>query len=78
MFAVHPEKSLPQGLTSKITMDLAAGFDLPAFVAGPSLLVSPWLLDILADSVVSLETVVIGFRCVYLSRLRPYCATLLS
>jgi hypothetical protein len=74
---VRSEKDLPQGLTSKITMDLAAGFGLPTLVAAPSLLAPPWLLDIAAGYVVSLETDVIGFRYAYLFRLRQYCATLL-
>jgi hypothetical protein len=50
-FAVRPQKDVPQGLTSKITMDLAGGFFLPTLVATPLLLASPWLLDILAGYV---------------------------
>jgi hypothetical protein len=58
-------------------MDLAAGFGLLTLVAAPSLLASPWLLDILAGYVVSLETAAIGFNYTYFSRPRPYRATLL-
>jgi hypothetical protein len=73
---VRSEKDVPQGLISKITMDLAAGFGLSTFVAVLSLLASRWLLDIVAGYVVSLEMAVFEFRplrSAYLFRLRTYC-----